>query len=616
MSIQITEEDILRAQSAVLPQGVVFNLQQREFIACLDSCSVQAYAGTGKTSTLVAKLHALAQKQVWKDGGSICVLSHTNVAVDEVKKKVAQHFPGIMEYPNFVGTIQEFVNTFLFSPYLSHSGKRIRSQDSSRYIDWRESTDEEFKKRVTDRISQLRGAGYSNDDANGLIYGQLGTIFESNGVIMSRNSQGNLVEYQGLKTKAMPVDRLYEPLKNLIDERSMVGRFLYDESFVGAKKYLEEKPVIINAIRERFKYVFLDEAQDCSELQLEILSTIFPRDCTNVFQQIGDENQEISDDIWKPGDNPMVLSESVRFGASISSFINKFKLSGETDVVGVGSHDTERILITYNDNRKNDILDEYASLIQERAVPYVEDEGFYAIAPEHKVLEEFYSNYSKQLARKGRIDHRTSFKNDNDYLSLLKRDLLVKFGQNHIFNTLFSILYKHYREGGEWYQLRRLVRNEEHSEIFKKLVQEVSFDVLENGLVTNVGNINRTLNTILGEEVIGLVVQSSVDELSVEQNLYISTNNLKIKLGTIHSVKGQTHNATLFLSSVYGSRYKKSDFGWAGHDSEVNTPRYKKLIYVASSRPRQLFVVAMSTEEYLNVHDKNFFDGFGVVNLT
>jgi hypothetical protein len=140
----------------------------------------------------------------------------------------------------------------------------------------------------------------------------------------------------------------------------------------------------------------------------------------------------------------------------------------------------------------------------------------------------------------------------------------------------------------------------------------VVLDISANDSVTDVSVINETLNLILGQEKVRLVAQMPEPQTILEQNLYISPENVKIKLGTIHSVKGQTHNATLLFSDVYSNR---SDFGWAGHNSTVYTPKFKKLIYVAASRPRQLFVVAISAEEYGKITGQSFFVGFEQVIL-
>ncbi|WP_369127725.1 UvrD-helicase domain-containing protein [Brevibacillus laterosporus] len=52
------------------------------------SKDIQACPGSGKTTTLLAKLTILSRKLPLKSNKGICVLTHTNVAVDEIRKRL------------------------------------------------------------------------------------------------------------------------------------------------------------------------------------------------------------------------------------------------------------------------------------------------------------------------------------------------------------------------------------------------------------------------------------------------------------------------------------------------------------------------------------------------
>ena len=54
----------------------------------------------------------------FKNGSGVCVLSHINVAVDEIKMRLADYADILMSYPNYVGTIQSFIDQFVTIPYL------------------------------------------------------------------------------------------------------------------------------------------------------------------------------------------------------------------------------------------------------------------------------------------------------------------------------------------------------------------------------------------------------------------------------------------------------------------------------------------------------------------
>lgn len=51
------------------------------------------------------------------NGKGICVLTHTNVAIDEIKSKLNSQAEVLFNYPNYFGTIQGFVDKFLTIPY-------------------------------------------------------------------------------------------------------------------------------------------------------------------------------------------------------------------------------------------------------------------------------------------------------------------------------------------------------------------------------------------------------------------------------------------------------------------------------------------------------------------
>lgn len=83
-----------------------------------NSNDILACPGSGKTTVLIAKLKLIADKSPLKDGRGVCVLSHTNVAVSELKAKLGKSAERLLSYPNFVGTIQTFVDQYITFPFL------------------------------------------------------------------------------------------------------------------------------------------------------------------------------------------------------------------------------------------------------------------------------------------------------------------------------------------------------------------------------------------------------------------------------------------------------------------------------------------------------------------
>ena len=131
----IKPENITRAEQLLLPEGSHFDEERLQFINRLESGDLLAVPGSGKTTALRAKLYCIAKELPLKDGRGILALSHTNVAIDELKKMLQNYCPQLFEYPNFVGTIQEFVDTFLALPYyVQKYGHREEIIDENRYI--------------------------------------------------------------------------------------------------------------------------------------------------------------------------------------------------------------------------------------------------------------------------------------------------------------------------------------------------------------------------------------------------------------------------------------------------------------------------------------------------
>ena len=114
--INISNEEIQYAEQLLLPAGKTFDPEGVAFIRNFKTIDLQAVPGSGKTTALLAKLVVLERKLPFADGSGILVLSHTNAAIDEIKEKIQKHCPKLFSYPNFIGTIQGFVNKFLANP--------------------------------------------------------------------------------------------------------------------------------------------------------------------------------------------------------------------------------------------------------------------------------------------------------------------------------------------------------------------------------------------------------------------------------------------------------------------------------------------------------------------
>jgi hypothetical protein len=123
-NIEITIDDIKYAEKVLLKEWQSFDRERRDFIKNLDTIDLQAVPWSWKTTALLAKLLILERKMPFSDWSGILVLSHTNTAVDEIKDRIWKVAPKLFDFPNFIWTIQNFVDEFLTKPYYTSKFKK------------------------------------------------------------------------------------------------------------------------------------------------------------------------------------------------------------------------------------------------------------------------------------------------------------------------------------------------------------------------------------------------------------------------------------------------------------------------------------------------------------
>lgn len=608
----VTNKEIEKAEKDIFENGLHFNDKQKAFLKCLDSCCVQAYAGTGKTSTIVGKLHVLAQKDVWKNGRGICVISHTNVAVDEIKKHVAKYYPAIMQYPNFIGTIQEYVNKYLFIPYLASKELQIKFQDESRFFDYKLELPANIVTRIDDYIKSKVNHSPDSARARKEFFNRLKTVHLVDGKLYARTKNSQFAEYTDLKTKKVSQNEIVKALSSLIQKKHNDGYFLFAESFIYGYEYLKQNQILKDIIAQRFQFVFVDEAQDCSEIQLKILNELFNNSSKTVFQQIGDTNQAISETEWKP-QNYLDLTQSTRFGDNIAGFINKFQADNGCGVSGT-TDETKQYLITYGSGKEKDVLPKFAEILKNKNVST--DKGFFAISHRHEHLSKYFLEYSEKLAKNKSKKISYRFDRDIEYIDMLTKEAILQRGSNLVSRAIASLLYKYFKsDDNSWSKLRELLRIGEKSDDFKKLVVRISYDILQNNKISDWENLKNRLNAILVEDKICFTNGSVPSSVPIQNRTIenkFSYNGIEINVGTIHGVKGQTHSATLLFSN---EEHGKQDVQHTIDKTKVLTPEFKRRFYVASSRAKNIFAFAIEKSAYDGLKDKSYFSNFESITI-
>lgn len=327
---------------------------RRSFLKSLSTLDVSACPGSGKTTLVVAKLAILARK--WKSHTrGICVLSHTNVAREEIEHRLGNTDVGrrLLGYPHFIGTIHAFVNRFLATPWLLSARYPVTAIDND----------------LTTRVRR-RFLGESNyRKLNGYLENKYSTF----GALRLSTSNFSAPIAEGA-FPCGPHTTMYKLAASALRHAAEQGYFCYDEIFLLGEALLSKQAILPLVLQHRFPLVLIDEMQDTSEEQNNFLRRIFPRGLDTIcVQRVGDPNQAI----YEGGNRPVTdafpeaarcvdIADSFRFDASIAALANRFAyravppagLTGRraTDVPAKGAPHT---IFVFPDNDASKVLDAF-----------------------------------------------------------------------------------------------------------------------------------------------------------------------------------------------------------------------------------------------------------------
>ncbi len=594
----IKDEDIQEAEAAILGAGKRFNESQVAFIKCLDTIDLTACPGSGKTTALVAKLYILAKYEVWNSGNPICVISHTRIAVDEIKEKVASHFPKIMDYPNFIGTIQQFTDKYLAIPFYKSLGfNEIKAIDDEIFANkWR-----------TQNTWTLRTWLMNNRDCQ--------TNDDHDKKISSLNYHHNdeiKIAPQELFLTNMTGTSYLQAVaakENLFK----MGYLTYADTRNLAAEYIQKYPNIVHVLTKRFSYIFLDEAQDTSPEQMRLLESFISSSC---YQRIGDPLQTIfnadndAEDVWlNREDTPRLhLMVSNRFGSKIARLVNHIGsgLDAEHNLSSAVADSSYQkcIALLFDDNNPESVIDWFSSYTDQE-LEFIEEKSLYAIGAVGKYKEDKFTlnSYSSSYKndRKIKSDY---FKKPSDYFANITPQVIYEFGSNILHTRLIKLFVSELKEkNGDLATQDITDKINQQSNAFSDLVIDILKALNQDGSIPY-----QQITDVIRSEALRLF---DIDDLVIEfESAPVTTTSIEdeseptrsLTFSTIHGVKGQTHDATLLLTTQFrqtGGSRKTGEIGGTDLDYLVHSPisnldkKRRRLLYVSASRSRYLFVWAI-----------------------
>lgn len=644
--ISITDDDILYSEKILLPEGKTFDDERKDFIRNLNTLDLQAVPGSGKTTVLLAKLLILERKLPFPDGSGILVLSHTNAAIDEIKHKIQKHCPKLFSYPNFIGTIQSFVDDFLAIPFYTSKFKKKPVRINSEIFD--EIATSYFKNLPNSGAKSwlLRQHDPENFFKNLRFDVNLSLLKGMNGeVCLSR--ENNSPTYKTLKT---------------IKTQILKSGFLhYDDAYFLAESYLKHFPKIKNILQKRFSNVYVDEMQDMDTHQYDLLEKLFFDEGNSLsnFQRIGDKNQAIYNsvkvnEIWNDRLEILRLSGSQRLSKGIADIVCEFALHTNDgfEIVGLNECEIKPHILVFKNPSIKDIIPHFAQLVR----TFKEDGSLIdfdkyptkviAWNTEWKVQAD-----SENIAKLRLVDYFDGFKKDKqkpkqDYTCLKsyllfydKNKLTLESIRKNILNAFIKILRLENVNGedGRAYTKKKLIDFIKQKKFI--IHEQFHLNIYNWSIGIIKGNTNDVWNEIkeYAPFFLGIYsvtplstslnfISADVEDILMENveepettNIYKEAD-LEIEITSVHAVKGQTHCATLYLESFF-------DRGYGNYESERLRNQFigtqtitqtlatipnshdkiiqsTKMAYVGFSRPTNLLCIAI----HKNRFDSHFSD--------
>jgi DNA helicase II / ATP-dependent DNA helicase PcrA len=606
MTIPVITLDEIHAGAAKLG----LRLDDDDRVAVLlerDTTDVWACPGSGKTTLLVAKLYLLCRHWSMPHRG-ICALSHTNVAKEEITSQLAETAARkLLLAPHFVDTIQRFVHEFLAIPALTQKfGVRPRQVMSG----------EQLGSELMKLLQQPQYAATRQ---------WLGRQSNPESILANVRFSGATLDIVVPKLKN-PESVSYKSITDL--KLALVGRgmFTYRDMYSLGAWYVAQYPSIKDILAYRFPLVFFDETQDTDSEQWDLLRSIF--EGRSVIQRFGDHNQAIYQSLNAEGDgcgfpNPshLSLNKSMRFSRSIASLVENLSINAGVALSGDKDRtDRAHAILLFRPENAELVLPKFAAHIEHEFPERNAHFRAHAVGAIGKsssseafptCIQHYWPAYDH---RSGYSVHRpTCFA---EYILLAQAETLesgsVRSGINYLCTAVVEVL------GLESVQLGTRERLSAATLLETlRLTQPEHWKALSGACIEDNRDVKREL-AIIGPVIVEIMGKRpvaslpffkqapvDVDELLARKSTVVrnrfhyeqGNTCIDIDVGTIHSVKGQSHDATLVLETRYHSydleRCKPFLLGDRPKKLGIRDSDHLRRLYVGVTRPRELLVLAI-----------------------
>ena len=561
--MKFSDEEISEIESVLLGDDH-FNESQQKFLNLFTNSMIVAGPGAGKTTALSAKI-ALILKRINKKntGETICIITHTNVAVDEIKA-VLNKVGIVIERPHFIGTIHSFLNTFCVEPF-------FRNQFGITDLVFLDSKDYErlnnnyFSLELIQRRPYLQGDILRNVLSR-LLSSYLELDDSRNIIVKNKDNWEKLSNYS-------------KDFQAILANRKAEGILTMDDSFFFADIFLNNEKWA-NILKRKFDFLLVDEFQDTSSLGVKCLSKIFLSPSNSkqpIIQFIGDFNQNIYhlQEETSPLNESISLDTTNRFGNEIMQMLSNVFSTEPMQTLASNMSYKPIALIYSNETEIIPAYDKILQILDKHSNFKNNNKKDKILVRRKKLTENLVNNGTYSQNKMSKLQ----FSNNEAYKTLLK------FIENKIlFKKEDSIL-----------EVRKVMAQRNT----RLTINKILIGYLKKEVNESISYLVSNINKLLKEFDAGRINKNSkiIKDLT---NIFFSLEKVEnssvdvSKIFTIHSVKGETHRSTLVADIKFESKRPyvsfldilKISYGELKASNTELERIARNLLYVALSRAK------------------------------
>jgi len=567
---------------------------QQNIVNCPDKrIVVKACPGSGKTYSVSACFERLLNDNDLNRHQGIAAISFTNTACEEIRNNLEKFGTKKIGYPNFIGTIDSFVNNYIFLPY-GHLLMRCPKRPDivgTEYNPWFN-----YDNRQTTIIREVvvrRDFNYYFDKVSFDLDDNPFPIMPPTSYHFSWKKMINMDGSFNANIESIR-DMKWHHFRNGVANQS-------DANYI-AFKILSQYPQIARNIAHKFPILIIDEAQDTTAIQMAIVSVLDQANIDTIFL-VGDPHQAIFE--WNTAEpslfmakynNPewtsLELSENRRSSNNICKVNNRFF---DIDMTSVSEEDKDYPAIpkiighTTDTESINEIKDAFITECQLLGI----GQNNLAITYRGRKFGETHFGLINESGNERIMPWTQGYYYVRD---LVQGKYLIDMG---MYKKGFSLIERGYHKmhEGQLYISTELIKSKIKSSGFRNY-RDTLFQFIQKLPKTNctlfrwieLSRING-LNFLINRNNANINISNI---FHVENTAYADIPKF---FKTIHSVKGMTLEAILvFLLKKDHSNYVtllKQNY----NELTSQNQEQLRIVYVACTRPKKLLWIAVPTED-------------------